>query len=287
MMKYKLITAMFLATAMMVAGCAGQNAAPTDAAQETGQNSEVPEGVIVEYESPNGWNVSYDDSVIDVEESKDGVSFFYTGKSDGVNEITFNYFMNRMPDEVLYDAIATEEGLPEHTRSEDYFAGRDDVWSMRVSVAPTDDTSNPQEFIAVEHNGGTLLIQVDTHKEEDEENGIRISDTLMAILESFTFTDHEEQTYSAYVPGKYVAEVTDEVDGESVSAEYYVELNKDHTGVVSMQDEVPVFWYSREGILLNADTDEQIYEYVVEGDMLYLTDRSGEEPVTFEFARQQ
>ena len=287
MMKYRLITAMFLATAMMVAGCAGQNAAPTDAAQEAGQNSEVPEGVIVEYESPNGWNVSYDDSVIDVEESKDGVSFFYTGKSDGVNEITFNYFMNRMPDEVLYDAIATEEGLPEHTRSEDYFAGRDDVWSMRVSVAPTDDTSNPQEFIAVEHNGGTLLIQVDTHKEEDEENGIRISDTLMAILESFTFTDHEEQTYSAYVPGKYVAEVTDEVDGESVSAEYYVELNKDHTGVVSMQDEVPVFWYSREGILLNADTDEQIYEYVVEGDMLYLTDRSGEEAVTFEFERQQ
>ena len=48
-----------------------------------------------------------------------------------------------------------------------------------------------------------------------------------------------------------------------------------------------MYWYSREGILLNADTDEQIYEYVVEGDMLYLTDRSGEEPVTFEFARQQ
>ena len=89
------------------------------------------------------------------------------------------------------------------------------------------------------------------------------------------------------MPGKYVAEVTDEVDGENVSAEYYVELNKDHTGVVSMQDEIPVFWYSREGILLNADTEEQIYEYVVEGDMLYLTDRSGEEPVTFEFARQQ
>ena len=212
------------------------------------------------------------------------MSFFYTGKSDGVNEITFNYFMNRMPDEVLYDAIANDDGMPEHTRSESPFAGRDDVWSMRVSVAPEDDTLNPQEFIAVEHNGGTLLIQIDSAKEADDANGMKISDTLSAILDSFTFTDHEEQTYSAYVPGKYVMTATDEIGGENVSAEYYVELNKDHTGVISMQDSIPVIWYSREGIILNADTGEQIYEYVVEGDSLYLIDQDAD--VTFSFERQ-
>ena len=196
--------------------------------------------------------------------------------------------MNRMPDEVLYDAIATEEGMPDHKRSEDYFAGRDDVWSMRVSVTPEDDALNPQDFIAVEHNGGTLLIQIDSAKEADEANGIKISDTLAAVLDSFTFTDHEEQSYSAYVPGKYVMTQTDEIGGENVSAEYYVELRKDHTGVVSMQDEIPVIWYSREGILLNAETGEQIYEYVVEGDMLILIDTAADgEAVTFEFARQQ
>ena len=324
-MKYRVMTAMLLAAAMTMAGCAGQGAAPkeepaqteaaqeTPAAEETDQNSEAPaEGAensetpaaepakdeaagesggaadLAKYESPDGWYVTYDDSLIDVEESEDGVSFFYTGKSDGINEITFNYFMNRMPDEVLYDAIATDEGMPEHTRSENYFAGRNDVWSMRVSVAPEDDKLNPQEFIAVEHNGGTLLIQIDSSKEADEANGIRISDTLSAILDSFTFTDHEEQTYSAYVPGKYVAEVSDEVDGQNVSAEYSVELRKDHTGVVSMQDEIPVIWYSREGILLNAETLEQIYEYVVEGDTLILIDNTADgEAVTFEFARQQ
>ena len=171
-MNYKVITALFLATAMTMAGCAGQSAAPkqeaaqTEAAQETGQNSEAPAAEAAEnsdapaeepakdeaagenggaaadgkYESADGWYVTYTDRLIDVEESEqDGVSFFYTGKSDGVNEITFNYFMNRMPDEVLYDAIANDDGMPEHTRSEGPFAGRDDVWSMRVSLAPEDD----------------------------------------------------------------------------------------------------------------------------------------------------
>ena len=317
-MKYKVITAMVLAAAMTMAGCAGQGAAPkqeaaqAEAVQETEQNSEAPAeetaensgtpaeepakdgaagengGVAADgkYESADGWYVTYDDSLIDVEESEqDGVSFFYTGKSDGINEITFNYFMNRMPDEVLYDAIANDDGMPEHTRrSEETFAGRDDVWSMRVSVAPEDDTLNPQEFIAVEHNGGTLLIQIDSAKEADDANGMKISDTLSAILDSFTFTDHEEQTYSAYVPGKYVMTQTDEIGGENVSAEYYVELNKDHTGVISMQDSIPVIWYSREGIILNADTGEQIYEYDVEGDSLYLIDQDAD--ATFSFERQ-
>ena len=123
-MKYKVITAMVLAAAMTMAGCAGQGAAPkqeaaqAEAVQETEQNSEAPAeetaensgtpaeepakdgaagengGVAADgkYESADGWYVTYNDSLIDVEESEqDGVSFFYTGKSDGVNEITFNY----------------------------------------------------------------------------------------------------------------------------------------------------------------------------------------------------
>ena len=317
-MKYRVIAAMFLAASMMVAGCANQSAEPkqeaaqTEAAQdaqaaeeaestEAEENTETPaeepakeEAVaenteaaaadLAKYESNDGWYVMYNDSLIDVEESEDGVSFIYTGKSAGNNEITFNYFMNRMPDEVLYDAIATDEGLPEHERSEGYFAGRDDVWSMRVNVTPEEGSDEMQEFIAVEHNGGTLIIQIDSHKEADDETGMKISDTLSEILDSFTFTEHEEQTYSAYVPGKYVREETDEVGGQNVSAEYYVELNKDHTGVISMQDDIPVIWYSREGKIMDAETGEQIYEYVVEGDELFLIDRN--EDVTVEFERQ-
>ena len=49
-----------------------------------------------------------------------------------------------------------------------------------------------------------------------------------------------------------------------------------------MQDDVQVIWYSREGKVLDAQTGEQIYEYVVEGDMLYLTDTAAENPETLD-----
>ena len=53
-----------------------------------------------------------------------------------------------------------------------------------------------------------------------------------------------------------------------------------------MQDEIPVIWYSREGKVLDAQTGEQIYEYAVEGDMLYLTDTAAENPETLEFTKE-
>ena len=256
------------------------------AGEAAGQAGEAAASEGTKYESPDGWYVHYDDKLVKQEEDEDGVSFTYTGESAGINALKFTYHMNRMPDEVLYDAIATDEGMPEHTRSESNFAGRDDVWCMRVSVTPKEGSDQSEEYIAVEHNGGTLLIRIDSCQQADEETGIKVSDTISYILDSFTFTDHDPQTYSAHVPGKYVQAAKDTVEGQEVSAEYYVELKADHTGVVSLQDTVPVIWYSREGILLNAETGEQIYEYVVEGDALYLIDRTGDGQ-TLEFAREQ
>ena len=321
MKKYKALAAILLAAAMVTAGCAGQTAAPkeqaataeaapteaapaeaapTEAAPaeatqseaapaeaEAGQNSEASGELDGKYESEDGWFVRYDSNLVEMEETEKGVNFTYTGKSSGINSVGFYYFMNRMPDEVLYDAIANEDGLPEHTRSEGYFAGREDVWSMRVAVTPEEGSDDSQEFIAVEHNGGTLLVQIDSHKEADEATGMSISDTISAILDSFEFTDHEPQTYSEYVPGKYVQKYEEEIDGQKVTAEYFVELKEDHTGVISFQDEVPVIWYSREGILLNAETGEQIYEYVIEGNALILIEETdGDEPAVFEFEKE-
>lgn len=260
-------------------------AAPAEA--DAGQNSEASSDLDGKYESEDGWFVRYDSSMVEMEETEEGVNFTYTGKSSGINSVGFYYFMNRMPDEVLYDAIANEDGLPDHTRSEGYFAGREDVWSMRVAVTPEEGSDDSQEFIAVEHNGGTLLVQIDSHKEADEMTAMRISDTISAILDSFEFTDHEPQTYSEYVPGKYVQEYEEEIDGKTVTAEYFVELKEDHTGVISFQDEVPVIWYSREGILLNAETGEQIYEYVIEGNVLILIEETdGDDPAVFEFEKE-
>jgi hypothetical protein len=141
------------------------------------------------------------------------------------------------------------------------------------------------DFIAVERNGGTLLLQITTTKQADEAAGIKVSDALAAVVDSFELNDQQPQTYSQYVPGKYVTSAEDGIEGEE-SAEYYVQFNEDHTGVISMQDEIPVIWYSRDGKVLNAESGEQIYEYNVEGDLLYLTDPAVEDAEPVKFTRE-
>ena len=293
--KKRFFAALAISAALITAGCAGQNngtqteAAQTEAAQsaESSAEAEAPAeeqaGAAVqesEYKSTDGWSVRYDPSVIEVTE-EDGVTFRYTGAADGVNQINVKYYGEQMPDEVLYNAMAGADGLPEHSRSEGYFAGRTDVWSIRTEMASEAAPNARDSFIAVERNGGTLLIKVTTSEQAGEETGMAVSDTLAAVIDSFELADQQPQTYSAHVPGRYEQTVTDEIEGQKESTSYSVQLNEDHTGVISLQDEIPVIWYSREGKILDASTGEQIYEYVIEGDSLYLTPAGGGDAMDF------
>ena len=299
----KALVTMGLVAAMLMTGCAGKagagaqaGASQTDAAQteataveekneaEAGAAQEAAAPETVKYESADGWSAVYEKNSIEVIEA-DGVYFSYTGKADGVNQINVKYYPDQMPDEVLYNVMADENGLPEHTRSEGYFGKGTDVWALRTSMASSTVENATEDFIAVERNGGTLLVQITTTKQADEMTGMGVSDALSAVLDSFELKDQQPQTYSANVPGKYVAQVTDQIDGQEVTAEFYVQLNEDHTGVIHMQDDVQVIWYSREGKVLSAETGEQIYEYVVEGDMLYLTDTAAENAEAIEFTK--
>ena len=303
-MNSKTLVTMGLIAAMLMTGCAGKtgtgtqtDAAQADTAQtevtaveakteiEAGAAQETVTAELVKYESAEGWSASYDKSVIEVTED-DGTWFNYIGKADGVNRIIVKYYPGEMPDEVLYDVMADANGLPEHTRSEGYFGTGTDVWSIRTSMASGVIENATEDYIAVERNGGTLLLQVITSKQADEMTGISVSDALSAVLDSFELKDQQPQTYSANVPGKYVAKITDQIDGQDVTAEYYVQFNEDHTGVIHMQDEIPVIWYSRDGKVLSAQTGEQIYEYVVEGDALYLKDSADENAETIEFTKE-
>ena len=300
----KALVTMGLVAAMLMTGCAGKagagaqaGASQTDAAQteataveekneaEAGAAQEAAAPETVKYESADGWSAVYEKNSIEVIEA-DGVYFSYTGKADGVNQINVKYYPDQMPDEVLYNVMADENGLPEHTRSEGYFGKGTDVWALRTSMASSTVENATEDFIAVERNGGTLLVQITTTKQADEAAGIGVSDALSAVLDSFELKNQQPQTYSANVPGKYVAQVSDQIEGQDVTAEFYVRLNEDHTGVIRMQDEIPVIWYSREGKVLSAETGEQIYEYVVEGDMLYLTDTSVENAEAIEFTKE-
>ena len=296
-MKKKLLMTMGLVAALIVTGCAANgasNAQPesaqeaetvqAEAAQETEGEQEAEAG-IEKYESSDGWSVSYDSACIELIED-DAVYFKYTGEAEGTNQIAVMYYPDKMPDEVLTIAISkdTDGEIPEHTRREGYFAGRTDVWSMIDSMDSVTFPDATDDFIGVERNGGTLLIQITTKKQEDEDTAIQVSDALASVVDSFELKDQQPQTYSQYVPGKYVTTFEDGIEGEE-STEYYVQFNEDHTGLIHMQDDISVIWYSRDGVVLNADTGEQIYEYNVEGDSLYLTDYADENRETLEFTK--
>ena len=272
----KAFVTMGLIAAMLMTGCAGKagagaqaGATQTDAAQteataveektetEAGAGQEAAAPETVKYESTDGWSAVYEKNSIEVIED-DGVYFSYIGKADGVNQINVKYYADQMPDEVLYNVMADENGLPEHTRSEGYFGKGTDVWALRTSMTSVTVENAAEDFIAVERNGGTLLVQITTTKQADEMTGMGVSDALSAVLDSLELKDQQPQTYSANVPGKYVAEVTDQIDGQEV----------------------------REGKVLDAQTGEQIYEYVVEGDMLYLTDIAAQDPEAIEFTKE-
>ena len=296
-MKKKLLMTMGLAAALIVTGCAANGASnaqtesaqeaetvQAEAAQETETEQEAEAG-IEKYESSDGWSVSYDSSCIELIED-DAVYFKYTGEAEGTNQIAVMYYPDKMPDEVLTAAISkdTDGEIPEHTRREGYFAGRTDVWSMIDSMDSVTFPDATDDFIGVERNGGTLLIQITTTKQADDETGMQVSDALASVVDSFELNDQQPQTYSQYVPGKYVTTFEDGIEGEE-STEYYVQFNEDHTGLIHMQDDISVIWYSRDGVVLNADTGEQIYEYNVEGDSLYLTDYTDENRETLEFTK--
>lgn len=298
-MKNRLLVSIGLAAAVAAAsvtGCAGsgsQTEAPqtaetveTAAAQETAGSAEVQtaETANIKYESSDGWSASYNSAELDLIED-DGVYFIYKGDAEGTNQINVKYYPGQMPDEVLYAVMAGDQDMPEHTRSEGYFAGRTDVWALRTSMQSAVIPGAEEDYIAVERNGGTLLVQITTTKQADEETGIRASDALAFVIDSFELQDQQPQTYSAYVPGRYVRDAADGIEGEE-NAVYYIQLNEDHTGVIHMQDDIQVIWYSREGKILNAGTGDQIYEYTVEGDNLYLRDSSDDEAEVLEFARE-
>lgn len=313
-MRKRIFITIGLVAAVLAAGCAGGGTAPAgseaqsaetaageepDAADTTaaavddtatadsGQESGTEEPEPVKYESDGGWFVEYNADRVAVTEEDDNIIFTYTGEGAEGNSITISYYADEMPDEALYDAMADEDGLPEHERSEGYFAGRSDVWALQTRVLNEDGSDAGKQYTAVEHNGGTLVVEVLSALPEDEETALKISDTMASVLDSFTFTEHEPQQMYAYIPGTYVQDVYEEIEGDTEKVSYYVQLNEDHTGLIRLQDEIPIIWYCREGRILSEETGEQIYEYVIEGDMLYLTDPGTEDTLEFEKSVEQ
>ena len=259
--------AFVLSLALLFTSTACAAAYPEAAAPEADERQDV-----MEYISPDGWRVLYDPELMEGHELEDGGAFVYIGESAGTNMVEIRKIEEKGPQEVLGE-VTEGWGDPEAIfRSEGIFPGTNDKWGYwRVLNAPEEGSGLSRTAIAGEYNGGTLLFDITAHVGgEDEERSIAVSDAIAELINSITYVDgFEPQEMYAYYPGVYTRIEEDELDGQKLTAEYSVTLNEDHTGTISIQDDVDVLWGSTE--LIRQDGSDR-YEYDIEGNFLYLNE---------------
>ncbi len=217
------------------------------------------------YTSKEGWSVQYDPSVITVNEADDFTSFVYTGESAGTNMLSVSYYKDAQPIEAIDELSSAWGDEDSIQKSESYFPGTTDKWGYwRSMISDGSEGSGLSEnAFAGEYNGGTLMFEFTLHNGNDEEQNRAVNSVLMGIMDSITYDDFEPQTMYEGIPGKYVRQETEEIEGEEMSYEYSITLNEDHSGEISMQDDIYVMWGTE--WLVQADNS---YEYKIEGDTL-------------------
>lgn len=243
---------------------AAEDTEETDKADGTDDAAEQEVSEEKEYVSDRGWSVKYDPSIITVNEGEDMTSFVYTGESAGTNMLTISYIADKLPDEVLSELTEGWGDPGSVESSESYFPGTSDKWGLwRTLLSNGEGSGLSENVFAGEYNGGVLMFDFTTHKAEDDSIDIPVSDALSAVIDSIKYEDFAPQTMYEDYPGVYKMEETEEIEGEEMTYEYSITLNEDHSGLISMQDDINMMWGSN--LLIGADFS---YDYSVDGDKL-------------------
>ena len=245
---------------------AAEDTEETDKADEEDKADDAAEQASEEkeYVSDRGWSVKYDPSIITVNEGEDMTSFVYTGESAGTNMLTISYIADKLPDEVLSELTEGWGDPGSVESSESYFPGTSDKWGLwRTLLSNGEGSGLSENVFAGEYNGGVLMFDFTTHKAEDDSIDIPVSDALSAVIDSIKYEDFGPQTMYEDYPGVYKMEETEEIEGEEMTYEYSITLNEDHSGVISIQDDINMMWGSN--LLIGADFS---YDYSVDGDKL-------------------
>ena len=261
-----------------------EDSAPeADSDADASSEEDIAAPVSETYKSDLGWSVSYYPDSISVNESDDpaeGVSFVYTGESAGACMVTATW-TEKLPNEVLEELKAAEAQDTEVEIRGGMFPGTNDKWAYWFTPHYAESGSGAQEdYILGEYKGGTLSFQFLTHKSGDDAIDIPISDHLAMIVDSLHFEDFGPQTMYDGIAGKYVQSNKEEIEGETIETEHSLLLSEDHTGVLSIQDDINIRWDDKEIIAEDASFR---YNYTLEGDKLTL-DYDGEKE---EFSRSK
>jgi len=294
-MKTKKVVILGLALVMIAATATGcvkiQKVAPAEAKAEAvaEAKAEAPAETVAEteavaqektYESKDGWKMKYFPQQFDVKEESDGaVTFEYKGESSGKDFIKISYHKNKMPSEILYEKVAD---IPDERvkRDEGWFASTYPAWTYSREVAPgKDDPNQRRTLTAIEHNGGSLLVDIVYAHEENDDLNMDKSDQISGTIDTLELVNHKPQEELAYRVGTYERKYKEEIEGEEQTVTDTITLNEDHTGVMSFQDDINIIWTSTEII---TESGDQRYEFTVEGDNLMINMNPGEEWLTFE-----
>ena len=220
------------------------------------------------YESSDGWMVYYDKELLYVNENGRAVNFVYGEDSGGTNMLEFTYHPYDTTDEVLGD-LSGDYDPGQIGRSEGFVGGRHDAWGFTITLPSEGGSGLKETYTAVEHNGGTLLIEKILHESADEGQSSKISETLDEILNTFMFTEHDPQREYDYIPGIYL--INDKrVQKDASNYPSSIRLNEDHSGVLRGSKDISIVWYAREPLIKETAAGGAAYNYHIEGDTLYL-----------------
>ncbi len=232
------------------------------ASEETPE--EVSETSEKTYKSDDGWSLKYDSSLVDVKENGDSVELVYTDETAGDAKVTLSYIKGKMPQDVLDEKTAGTDSK-KMTDREGFFA---DSWAFTREIEAEAGSDDYSGFIATEYNGGTLLVQIESHGgAESDENDTTLSDVIANIVDSVALENAQPQTQFANVPGVYTRTYTDKVDGKEIELTETVTLDEEHYAKLSFRDEMEGAWRSGDILVNNYET---AYEYKISGDKLSL-----------------
>ena len=233
-------------------------------------NNEPAETLTYVSEGGN-WKISYDTSKYSLNDTLGNgeICFNYIAGSSGTNAVIISYHKNQMPDEVLYEKVKDIDDS-RIERGECSF-GQDMYWAHFRRIKPENEDPEKGDvvyecFKAMEHNGGTVLLDFIGHLETNDEWYSNEINDESELINTFELLNHQPQTEYAHIPGTYIREYTDEIGGDEVSIKESIVLREDHSCEMTFQDTVCGEWTGTE-ILINWGDD---YEYSVEGDSLYL-----------------
>ena len=246
-------------------GSASADGAGTASESESAGGSVESAADMQVYESSIGWKIKYDASCFELKEADGKTEFDFTGDDTVKDSLTISYVEGQMPDEALYTATA-ELDQEKIERSEGWFPDSSN-WSFTRNADPyTGADSIYRNFRGIEHNGGTVIIEIVWDGSADEAKAMYASDKLAELADSFEFTSHRPQEQFAYVPGVYSKSYTEEIEGQKNELTYSIELNADHTGMLHIQDDVPIYWTS---MMFYSEDGSNAGEYKIEGETLY------------------